>query len=338
MTRALRFVLFVYPCLTALACRSDLAGVTDVDAGATEATAGADAGPVRGGRVAGAAGNGGAAGAAGAAPAAGSDGSAGGAGGAASLGGSAGAGAAPVDAGAPVDARGGSWAPSSLAGLVLWLDARDSDSLQLREQDELVRWFDRSPAHNDAFPEGPGAGPRLRKAKGRAEVAWEPSSTKLTVKDAQSLQLGTSDFVVAMSARYPRAPEAGMSLLAKQLGVPPFTGIVLFASDVVSEARQRGTVLAMLAQDQQLPSVRSGYDDGEPHVVVLRRAQGRLDLFVDGRLDASMASRGTNVDAAGYDLYLGAPFPYRGGITEVVLARAAVSDAELANLTSYLVR
>jgi hypothetical protein len=232
--------------------------------------------------------------------------------------------------GAPID-------PSAVSGLVLWLDG---DHVS-QNGNVLSKWSDRSGAGNDGTPPS-GREPSVSAAAlaGHGVVRFDGAQTVVTVSDAPSLQLGAGDYLVLTVAAYDNQasnnPTNGFGLLYGKNELPaPYVGAFLFANDPFFTLPTSGA-FAGIAQDEGTHASGTGINDGNPHVIGMRRHGTTLDIIVDGTRDSSTVNA-RDVTAAGRPVLIGGgettgTQQLHGYIAELVVVHGTVTDAALTGL------
>jgi len=274
------------------------------------------------------------------------------------------------DAGGDASEAAAPWSPSSLTGLVLWLDGHEGLGMTDGGSDAGdggpgVLWMDRSGNGNNAV----GYGPAIEPAALDGQPAVHFNGTDyLLLQDSTSLNWGTNDFLLAVVVQHTTYVDAGGStygaLYSKQIyNDPPYQGVGLFAnlpggsSNILEQLNEYGST--------EVTSGGSGYNDGAPVLVVIHRSSivlavdGGTDAGDAGASDAAPATLGTmamliNAMDAGYATGSGyaenvdsPDFPARiggtqagqdivGDIAEVLAVDGTVSPSDLQNLQTYL--
>lgn len=262
------------------------------------------------------------------------------------------------------------WTPSTLAGLVVWLDGAHVDV----DGGALARWPDQSGRGNDALL-GPDVGKPTRPPtihagalNGLDAVAFSTPSElgggqtthpNLRIPDAPDLQWGTGGYALALVIAY--ANPAGYdewggyaSVWSKVEDPWPYYGVALTANVAGILYPDGGQSIAVNAFGWWV-SVSSysaasgiisatGMNSGAFHVVVAERdATGKtLTLRVDGaRTDLAVPPHETN--AATIDVAIGGrPLPnaviepLAGEIAELLAVKGALTDADESCLEAYL--
>jgi hypothetical protein len=244
------------------------------------------------------------------------------------------------------DADSGPWSPSSLAGLVLWLDGASG----LSTTSTQVTWRDRSPAKNDAVSTGSVS--ILTPAIGGLPAAHLDGNGYLSVADSASLQFGTGDYFIAIVARHttPTDNHFGYGLLFSKQDVPyPFAGPCVSANAVNSASNPNppttGRLLTQTGWNRWVTTNSAYYDSGTPFMVTVRRftASGQATLRIRangsdvGQLVGSQFA--IDVSARGQPLNIGGTSQNQnlvGDIAEEIAVRGAMSDDDALWVEGYL--
>jgi hypothetical protein len=250
------------------------------------------------------------------------------------------------------------WSPSSLSGLVLWLEgneglgATDAGS-DAGDGGPGVLWVDQSGLGNDAVGYGPAINPSA--LDGQPAVHFN-GADYLLVQDSPSLNWNTQDFVLAMVVQHTTYLDGGPpvygTLYSKQIyDTAPYVGVGLFGNSPGGAS----SILAQLSENSpsELTSGGTGYNSGAPFLVVLHRtgawdggasaeAGGPAMAMLINAADAGYATGqgwAQNVDSNGYPLRIGgtqAAQDLVGDIAEVIAISGPVAPSDLENLQSYL--
>jgi hypothetical protein len=268
------------------------------------------------------------------------------------------------------DAKGseaaGPWTPSSLTGLVLWLDGHEGlgtldAGMDGGEGGAPIQWLDRSGYGNNAIGSGT---PTIRATALDGQPAVHFGGTDyLLVQDSTSLDWGTQDFVLAVVVQHTTYEDGGGpaygTLYSKQFyDVSPYDGVGLFGNTggtgaILEQLNQYGTT--------EVTSGGSDYNDGVPFVVLIHRAgiasdggteadagdaapppaTASMNMLINA-VDAGFASGAgyaENVSTVGYPARIGGTMAGQnltGDIAEIIAVQGAVSDGDLQSLQAYL--
>lgn len=217
----------------------------------------------------------------------------------------------------------------------------------LKNEIEVSTWLDATGNNNTAVA-APGPLPIQNGINGRPAVRFD-GAHHMTLADSPTLQLGTDDFLLAVVAMWEErdTPQSHI-VFAKQLAADPFTGPAVMANHAFrpGDPTDRSTSVAVLLGDGTKASsvaVRAvpAPDAGKPHLVVLRRSGGLVELRVD-RTSKGTKTFDPSLDASaiGASALLGgdgqAGRYLTGYIGQVVLYRGAVSTRELGGIEGGL--
>ena len=244
----------------------------------------------------------------------------------------------------PADAGECAWTPSSLPGVVLWLDS--GVGVAIGEQSSVSLWQDQSGHGNDAVQDDGPHRPTFvpAGANGRRPLVWfrpppEKQWTYLRVQDGPSLHWGLEDialFVVASSTN----GRAIAGVLLRKTSPPPRTeGLHVFA-----EGGRFGVMLR--AGTVPYETIREGLTDGPLFAFnVRRRAKIVLELRVNGEPQGRVTGPelAINLSAVGADIVLGAGADVMptccqlyGGIAEVIAVKGPLVEGDVHRLEAYL--
>jgi len=257
------------------------------------------------------------------------------------------------------------WTPSSVPGLVLWLDGHaglgvTDGGVDAGDGGPALQWLDQSGHDNNAIGYGsPAVHPT---ALGGQPAVHFGGTDYLLVQDSASLDWGTGDFVLAIVVQHTTSTDAGTpygTLYSKQIyDTAPFTGVGLFANTPT----RTSAILEQLNEfaSTEVTSGGTGYNNGSPFIVVVHRSvtlpdggvdagdggdaagpTGTMNMLIDA-LDAGFATGAgyaANVNSTGYPARIGGTQygqNLTGDIAEVIAIQGTVSDANLQNLQNYL--
>jgi hypothetical protein len=253
-----------------------------------------------------------------------------------------------ADGGCTVDwTDGTSWSRSPIcyAGAagpyVLWLDA----SRGVTEVDGGVSaWADQSGQGNDATALASVPMPTLDPAglHGAPAMSFSGNSTTgfggFGVDDATSLQWGTGDYAVVVVGWYTNAnpddsPATWGTLYNKNCLGSPFVGPAMWGIYPLGGASTSTARMTSRTENGEIAQVPVTTDDGQPHVLAMRRIGTTLTVWADGAassqtiaaVDVSQDSCTTSIGGA-----------VQGEIAEVIAIQGAVNNADMASLTADL--
>ena len=236
------------------------------------------------------------------------------------------------------------WTPAVIPNLVLWLEG--DRGIDATPGAKVSAWRDQSPLHNDAKQTTDMFAPKFAAGPFSGAPGLEFSSKAwMTIREDQSLRWGVFDFLVLVVYRSTARCEGScilQQLYRKQEVDWPWRGPGLG----IQPAGRIEVHLDHDAPNQWLSSPATGYDSGNIHLVGAQRRWGWPSLRIDGRdFPAPVPSTVTNLDAPGENVYFGAhglnpdppvDFPFSGYIGAIVAVQGPISDADLAQLESYL--
>jgi hypothetical protein len=238
----------------------------------------------------------------------------------------------------PVDEAPGMWTPASLADLVVWLDATASGSVEVTAG-KVSRWTDRSGRANHAVQAMPSMRPSLDPTgmNGRPTITFAfPTPIYLQIPDGPDLQWGTGDFLLAVVAKGTNPQNDFATLYHKEAYFAgDFRGPAMFLP--FGGEAQIG--FKLLAAEPLGAAQNRFFNDGRPFMAVVRHLGTKLEIRGDG-VPASRTITVVDVSMPGRDVHIGAEpesnnQQLRGGISEMVAARGAVSDDDVAALEAY---
>ncbi|MEZ4264712.1 MAG: hypothetical protein R3B36_36940 [Polyangiaceae bacterium] len=217
----------------------------------------------------------------------------------------------------------------------------------LKNEIEVSTWLDATGNNNTAVatPTPLAVEPGIN---GRPAVRFD-GAHHMVLADSPTLQVGTEDFLLAVVAMWEEADTAQSHVIfAKQLGAAPLTGPAIMANHAFlpGDPTDRSTSVAVVLRDgtkAESVAVRAvpAPDPSKPHLIVLRRAAGVLELRVDRTAKGTTTfDRNLDASAIGSAAALGgdgqAGRYLKGFIGQVVLYRGTVSTRELGNIEGGL--
>jgi hypothetical protein len=258
-------------------------------------------------------------------------------------------------------------------GLVLWLEGDVSSSITTMTSDAgvafITKWADQTSHHNDAngVPGNPSRNPTVKTAGiNSLDVVHFDQQPKLqqgnmlTVNDNTdtSLQWGTGDFFVATVGDFDNTittmTNGGVNLevgnffskepfLSGSLGTPPpavYKGVVFFGN-VPGTVPSLGLFYGTANTAGDSITTATAYNNGSPHLFVLRRRATKIDLFVDNANVGSSTTTNPDVSNAMIPVRIGADGDANlarldGDIGEMLAVKGALSLSDEANLVLYL--
>lgn len=249
-----------------------------------------------------------------------------------------------IDTATPDGADAAVVTPPSMAGIVLWLDGTRGVQTS---GDALTRWEDQSGLKNDAAPPATGstAPVFVANAIGAAPAVRFDGTSYLVIPDDASLQFGTGDFLIAVVARHTTPVNVGWGyglFYIKNELPSPFTGPALLAN---TEERTTQLAAQIAYHQATIETAQSGFNDGQPRVLVLRRRASAgvasLEIRVNGATAAitTGSAYAADISAPGRPVTLaGTPDMQNivGDIAEVVAIKGAIPDSDVTALEGYL--
>lgn len=261
---------------------------------------------------------------------------------------------------------GSTFNPSSVSGLVLWLEGDLSSSITLSTPDagpqKVTLWADQTSHKNDAkglaSSVSQGRNPSVKAAaiNGLSAIHFDQgtgnSGNMLTITDNvdTSLQWGTGDFYVAVVGDFDNDPSKGQNLgVGNFFSKAPFSGqsasvsgVVLFGN--VPSANTNPTAGMLFAAGTgagNFVTTATAYNTGTAHLFAIRRQGTAIDLFVDGASVANATSGNVDVSGATVPIRLGADGDANlvrldGDIGEILAVKGALSSSDQSGIESYL--
>jgi serine/threonine protein kinase len=212
----------------------------------------------------------------------------------------------------------------------------------------VMRWTDQSGNGNDAVA-GPQPPTFVADAiHGFPAVHFD--GNWMSVVDADSLHIGTRDFVVEVVARHDR-PVSGLlqgyglsigygMLYGKQEAPAPYRGVAMFVNYPQPSASTKLGV--QTSYDHYVLSTSEGMNDNRPHLFTAERRRGTLEVRIDGVAESRNANAGDDVSAVGVPAYIGAHVEHgaiqqlRGDIAEIVVVTMHSDPGLVAKLEAEL--
>ncbi len=214
--------------------------------------------------------------------------------------------------------------PASLPGLVLWLDDDHGVIADTQHPGTLLRWLDQSGLGNDAEAMGLQDPYRFvidpAVLHGHDAFVCPGNGTRIEVPDVPSLRFGTGQYGIAMVVRR-SSYQSGVFQSFYEKDSADGGVVIGYNSDF--ELHQ-GTSMALVADPK--PSAF--------HIVIARGPA--LELNLDGSLGLG-TTQTNNVDGVAWPVFLCLKGLADGQeIAEVVAVKGPLSDADAAQLRSYL--
>lgn len=244
--------------------------------------------------------------------------------------------------------------PRLRQGLLLWADRTSMG----QPGSPLERWSDRSGKGHHIQPLN-SITPPLIKVDAVGPIAEiDQSQMAMATPANASLRLGLDDFAILVLARCDADAQQAI-LLQKRGATRPRTGVAMFCNHNGAPLLQSGQTsdtraFLTITDEDQIPldtdgmiaSQRNDFSN-KFHLFTARRVDGnRLQLRVDGSIEGERtirASANLSDDLPFFVASVATPAqPYitnfRGGLAAVVIVRGPLTDTELADLESFLMR
>ena len=204
--------------------------------------------------------------------------------------------------------EGGTWSPSSLSGLVLWLNSTTGIETVDAGADAGAAfiWEDRSGNGNNARSVG---SPTIVAAAlgGQPVIRFNGSSQYLEVSDSPTLEFGTGEFLVAVVAQHTTPLDAGAGygfLFSKQIqNASPYPGPCLIAN---TGSLTTGIEAQVAYGAGDVFSTTTGYNNGTPFYVDMHRFAATSDAGADA---AAVATADTRIRNAALSPIASPPHP-----------------------------
>jgi hypothetical protein len=258
---------------------------------------------------------------------------------------------APPDVADPADGSDAAtpWTPSVIPNLVLWLETDRGIEGHVGDASvgpEVATWRDQSGQSNHAIQLKPKSAPTYTADVFNGMPGLEfTAMTWMQINETASLRWGFGDFLVLVVYRSTGRCEGDCilhQLYRKQEVDYPWRGPGL-------GIKPGGNIEVHLmhdVQDQWFLSLKRGYDSGRIHLVGAERRSNRPGMRIDGAgfPGPPPPTVVVNMDAPGQHVFFGAhgineppyDFSLAGYIGAIVAVKGPISDADLAQLESYL--
>jgi hypothetical protein len=243
--------------------------------------------------------------------------------------------------------------PDDFAGLVLWLEATDTDC-QVDEAGRIAHCFDKSGNLNDAVREELAHQPTFMENvfNGHGVVSFQPRVVEggpdepktMFVADAESLWLGTRDFLYAFvgSCTNPTSVDyldyGYGTVLSKQDTFPPYSGVALI-SNYPSIVPQAPSVprfgFQVTTRGDFVLSQNVHLNDGIFRLHVGRRVGIELELRINGVVQGLARTTSVlDVSMLGQPVRIGGSpgSAFVGELAEILIVAGATSDDDVAAL------
>jgi hypothetical protein len=224
------------------------------------------------------------------------------------------------------------------APYALWLDAAKGVT---QSAGGVSAWADQSGQGNDATAIAGQPLPTVVPSAigGLPAMQFSGGADGFQIADATSLQWGTDDYAVVEVAMYtnpPPGPDPSTwgTLYNKNCLGAPFVGPAMWG--IYPQGDPGGnlsTAMTARVENHEIAQVSFATDDGNPHVLAMRRTGTTLDVWADGTdspaqvplIDVSQVSCGVGFGTA-----------LQGDVAEVIAIHGTVSDATMTALTAGL--
>lgn len=245
------------------------------------------------------------------------------------------------------------FSPSSLGGLVLWLDA--SKGVTSDGSNRVTAWNDQSGKGNHATyvpnDASVAVAPLLiaNGVNGRPAVQFgnpggASSTARLQVADSASLRLGTGDFYVSVVAMWtngdPGTPNSNVwGTLYHKADYPAYTGGVHFFGSFPDPVTD-GTLGGGTSAGVNVKSATMKLNNGTWRQLAFVRVNGAISVRVNGTTDGTPTANATaNCDATSVAAYIGSiandNHTLQGKIAEMILVSGTMSSKDVADVESY---
>ncbi|MGZ3417086.1 MAG: hypothetical protein ACXVEE_04430 [Polyangiales bacterium] len=246
---------------------------------------------------------------------------------------------------------------------VMWLEAADAvftpGSLNGPVLFSRVDWPDQTGYHNNATSNLETGLPTIGTDANGTFLQFQPAyglCDKMEVPDSTSLHMGTDDFALVVVADYQDTPSTVAGMFIKQLPDSPWRGIGMYGSlggagawggQLGSDYQSIWTSMSYVGGS--LKWVNGNWGDAvgttaPPHIFVMRRINGTLDLRVDGKPSSSLVLQGGaasfDVTALGASIEIGCrgtqTHPFTGRIYSIGLIHTGVDDTTIKDFEASL--
>jgi hypothetical protein len=225
------------------------------------------------------------------------------------------------------------------APYVVWLDAAKG----VTQSDGGVSvWADQSGHGNDAtpFPTQPLPTYTPVSIGGLPTMHFDGDYVDaFGIADAPSLDWGTDDYAVVLVAKYTNAtpddsPATWGTLWDKNCGTGTFVGAAMWGIYPTGDpGGNQTTAMTARAENHQIAQVPITTDDGNPHVLAMRRTGTTLYVWADG-VGSSGQVPLDDVSQTGCGVDIGGAL--QGDIAEIIAIHGTVSDATMSALEQSL--
>ncbi len=227
--------------------------------------------------------------------------------------------------------------PTSLTGLVLWLDA----NVGVTVTSTVSAWADQSGNNNNATQGTANFQPTVNATgvKGKPSIHFE-AGTHLGIADTATLQWGTGDFYVALVMKEATASNTYGMVFSKQAPNYPFPGPGIFANFTLPS--QTTTWGGQEDYTNYISTATTGLNNNAAHQFSFARAGTVLSVRIDGAPDGTNATDAgaTDVSAVGSVVSIGANTTggqaLTGDIAEIIAVKGTTSQSDITNVEAYL--
>lgn len=233
----------------------------------------------------------------------------------------------------------GSFSPTMLPGLALWLDAAKG----VGGTTEVGSWADQSGKGNNASKSDGGGSPSLMASafNGLPAIHFEPpAADAFEIQDNASLDV-TGDFLIEAVFDFRNTAEYS-SVVLKQAAPYPYAGPCIFVNypTYSGDGGLYTTIDGQLTANYQyvdfVATATQGLNDGQGRLFGFRRVGTTIESRLNGAASITHPDAGLiDVSAVGRLTYIGSG-TLKGDVAEVVVVNGTTSDADLAALEGYL--
>jgi hypothetical protein len=246
--------------------------------------------------------------------------------------------------------------PSSVSGLVLWLDASKGVT---QTSGAISQWADQTTFMNNATQPTTVEEPTFTGTaiNGHPAVHFDKDAQginvggdMLVIADSASLQWGMGDFYVVVVARFDNTladgAERGEGLFfSKTSSGSNFPGPFLVGNIPtifsVTHAPAVGISFSTSSASGDYVTTTTAYNDNTPHAFAMQRVGTTLDLRIDGTSVGTSVSSGLDISNAGSNVTIGADgngqgVRLDGDIAEVLAVKGVLQVSDRTGLESYV--
>jgi hypothetical protein len=230
------------------------------------------------------------------------------------------------------------YAPNLIPGICLWLNEQSPESTGSTTD----TWGDQSGQANAAFVDGDSVVTVTKNVLNGHAVIGLDGSEYFNIYDRPTMEWGTRDFMVSMVVRYTNpAPNNVITVLWQRISGEETSSMGLQILGAGGGGDEIGSVETSIDQEKQVLATKKAYDDGNWHIIVVRRVGGtKLELRVDKVVQATATIPVQDITEEGL------PYTYLGGtpdlkscmvgqFAEVIAVTGSFSDSALDTLEGY---